>query len=196
MKVNLLMIDSDEMKRKRSFLMNLKMIKKVWEHKIYNYQDEVKALSYDITMNQDFFNEETFLKMIRKLESQLLFYRNKLNQEEKTPGIFERSRNNLLKLYGYNPADWERLKYSGLFMIEAPSLSKEECEKKVADLEIGIEKSFEKRERLRAEELKLEKLKRRYNKLINKIRKLDDFLDEEYKKLRQERNENLISLFK
>ncbi|MFX1529501.1 MAG: hypothetical protein ACFFBC_00165 [Promethearchaeota archaeon] len=190
------MIDSDEMKRKRSFLMNLKMIKKVWEHKIYNYQDEVKALSYDITMNQDFFNEETFLKMIRKLESQLLFYRNKLNQEEKTPGIFERSRNNLLKLYGYNPADWERLKYSGLFMIEAPSLSKEECEKKVADLEIGIEKSFEKRERLRAEELKLEKLKRRYNKLINKIRKLDDFLDEEYKKLRQERNENLISLFK
>jgi len=128
------------------------------------------------------------------LESKLLSYKKTVNQEEKSLGNFERTRNQVLKLHGYNPSEWEGLGKSWkiAFMIEAPFIS---IEQEIKNLEIGIVKTFDRRDQLRAEEIRLEKLKRRYKKVMYKIRKLESFLDKEYKKLRQERNENLISLF-
>ena len=181
------MIDSDEMKRKRSFLMNLKMIKKVWEHKIYKYTDEIKNLSRDIDWNQDFLHEETFLKKIQKLEMKVNRYRKAVKEEKKSHNRYETNRNEFFKVF---KEDAELM-----MMLETPVFSIAECEQKIKNLELAIVKTYDRREQLRAEEIRLEKLKRRYKKLINKIRKLDDFLDKEYKKLRQERNESLISLF-
>jgi len=116
------------------------------------------------------------------------------SRKKKSRGDFEETINHVLKRHADNPSDWEGLGKSWkiALMIGAPFIS---IEQEIKNLEIGIAKTFDRRDQLRAEEIRLEKLKRRYKKVMYKIRKLDDFQDKEYKKLRQERNENLISLF-
>lgn len=193
------MIDSDELKRKLAVLNGLKRIKSYWIHKLHKYGDEFDKIIFDVEWNQNILNEERFLKKVRDYESQIIKYKNALEQEEKSPGFFENSRTQVLavtsKLVRRDlTKSYQNLSDSERLILNTPLISKKYCEEKIADLEIGVVKLYDRRAELRAKELRVETLRKKGKKVLSRIRKMEDILGEEYKELRQERNSKLIDL--
>jgi len=191
------MIDSDELKRKLAILNGLKRIKSYWIHKLHKYGDEFDKIIFDVECNPNILNEERFLKKVRVYESQIIIYKNALEQEEKSPGFFENSRTQVLAVTSKlvrRGQNRKKLSNSERLILNTPLISKNYCEENIANLEIGVVKLYDRRAELRAKELRVEILRKKGKKVLSRIRKMEDFLGEEYKELRQERNSKLIDL--
>lgn len=193
------MIDSDELKRKLAVLNGLKRIKSYWIHKLHKYSDEFDKIIFDVEFNPNILNEERFLKKVRDSESQIIKYKNALDQEEKSPGFIENSRTQVLavtsKLVRRDlTKSYQKLSDSERLILNTPLISKKYCEEKIANLEIGVVKLYDRRAELRSKELRVETLRKKGKKVLSRIRKMDDLLGEEYKEVRQERNSKLIDL--
>ena len=191
------MIDSDELKRKLAILNGLKRIKSYWIHKLHKYGDEFDKIIFDVECNPNILNEERFLKKVRVYESQIIIYKNALEQEEKSPGFFENSRTQVLAVTSKlvrRGQNRKKLSNSERLILNTPLISKNYCEENIANLEIGVVKLYDRRAELRAKELRVETLRKKGKKVLSRIRKMEDLLGEEYKELRQERNSKLIDL--
>jgi len=183
------MNDSEKTKKRVAYISELKQKGMYWTRKLNKYIDEFHDVYSKVEWNQDILNEESFNKKIKSLELVII----------NCGKVLEGGDKSYLKNIGWDPSEWEikgdvkHISRKGIYNASTDMLILPEnikhWEKKMLAL-------YDRREELRAIQIRMDTLKKKIMKAELEINKVDTLLKEEYKKIHQESNKSLFELLK
>lgn len=180
------MIDSEKAKRKVAYIRELKQKGMYWTRKINKYVDEFHEVYPKVEWNQDVLNEENFNKKIKSLELVIM----------NCSKVLEGGDKSCLKNIGWDPSEWEiKGDISRKAMVNA-SKTRIIFPEDIKHWEKKMLALYDRREELRAIQIRMDTLKKKIMKAELEINKVDTLLKEEYKKIHQESNKGLYDLLK
>jgi len=190
------MINSDEKLKKWAFLGYLNKIKSFLVRKIWDYKIEIDRLKSELfhakKIIERFPEKKQLYKSVIKMDT------NYFKQEKKTPGSLYKIRDVLLeksKLNHSKDPESRRKNEDRLFQY----YNKDFLEKEIDHLNNAIVEEFEITEDAKIKRVDLsyqiEVLEKKLNDLTHNAKIIKNFIDKEMKKIKDERNQNLISLF-
>ena len=190
------MINSDEKLKKWAFLGYLNKIKSFLVRKIWDYKIEIDRLKSELFHAKKIIERSPEKKHLYK--SVIKMDTNYFKQEKKTPGSLYKIRDVLLeksKLNHSKDPESRRKNEDRLFQY----YNKDFLEKEIDHLNNAIVEEFEITEDAKIKRVDLsyqiEVLEKKLNDLTHNAKIIKNFIDKEMKKIKDERNQNLISLF-